>query len=106
MVLTEEFFFFGGLVWGTVEYAEADCFFAFTNLMSEIRDFFIKSLDEAETGIGCLMFRLSEKLRLIDYSIHSHLSKLQLHPQYYSFRYAKFGGGGRRVRLDNLINDW
>lgn len=33
-------------------HAEADAFFCFTNLMSEIRDVFIKSLDKSDTGIG------------------------------------------------------
>ena len=33
-------------------HAEADSFFCFTNLMSEIRDVFIKSLDKSDTGIG------------------------------------------------------
>ncbi|XP_065218304.1 TBC1 domain family member 13 [Planococcus citri] len=69
------------------KHAEADCFFTFTNLMSEIRDFFIKSLDEAECGIGMLMTKLTDKVRSIDYSIHMHLTKLQLYPQYYSFRW-------------------
>lgn len=30
------------------EHAEADTFFCFTGLMAEIRDFFIKTLDESE----------------------------------------------------------
>lgn len=34
------------------EYAEADSFFCFTNLMSEIRDNFIKTLDDSQCGIG------------------------------------------------------
>lgn len=34
------------------ENAEADAFWCFTNLMSEIRDNFIKSLDDSECGIG------------------------------------------------------
>jgi hypothetical protein len=33
-------------------HAEADAFFCFTRLMSEIRDVFIKSLDDSATGIG------------------------------------------------------
>lgn len=69
-----------------VEFAEADCFFTFTNLMSEIRDFFIKSLDEAESGIGHLMTTMVEKMKRIDLSIYTHLVSLQLHPEYYSFR--------------------
>ncbi|XP_039286629.1 TBC1 domain family member 13 isoform X2 [Nilaparvata lugens] len=69
------------------EYAEADCFFVFTNLMSEIRDFFIKTLDEAESGINRLMNRLSEQLRNNDHVIYTHLKQQQLYPQYYSFRW-------------------
>lgn len=33
-------------------FAEADSFFCFTNMMSEIRDNFIKSLDDSQCGIG------------------------------------------------------
>lgn len=33
------------------EHAEADAFFCFTNLMSEIRDNFCKSLDKSQLGI-------------------------------------------------------
>lgn len=68
------------------EHAEADCFFAFTNLMGEIRDFFIKSLDEAESGINRLMNRLSEQLKSNDHIIYSRLQQQELYPQYYSFR--------------------
>ena len=35
-----------------VENAEPDAFWCFTNLMSEIRDNFIKTLDYSECGIG------------------------------------------------------
>ncbi len=38
-------------------YAEEDCFFCFTNLMSDIRDFFIKTLDQAESGVNTVMNR-------------------------------------------------
>ena len=34
------------------EHAEADSFFCFTHVMSEIRDNFIKSLDDSACGIG------------------------------------------------------
>ena len=37
---------------GVVENAEPDAFWCFTNLMSEIRDNFIKTLDHSECGIG------------------------------------------------------
>ena len=41
------FFFF-------TENVEADAFFCFTNLMSEIRDNFIKTLDDSACGIGTI----------------------------------------------------
>ena len=41
----------------STENVEADAFFCFTNLMSEIRDNFIKTLDDSACGIG--MFVLS-----------------------------------------------
>lgn len=69
------------------EHAEADCFFCFTNLMSEIRDFFIKSLDDAESGIKRLMARLCTELKLHDPSVFQRLQQQELQPQYYSFRW-------------------
>ena len=36
----------------STENVEADAFFCFTNLMSEIRDNFIKTLDDSACGIG------------------------------------------------------
>ncbi|XP_017026431.1 TBC1 domain family member 13 [Drosophila kikkawai] len=68
-------------------HAEADCFFCFTALMGEIRDFFIKTLDDAEGGIKCMMARLSNMLKAKDIGIYEQLKSQELHPQYYSFRW-------------------
>lgn len=69
------------------EHAEADCFFCFTNLMSEIRDFFIRTLDEAEGGINYMMEKLSECVKKNDLQIWQRLEQQELRPQYYSFRW-------------------
>ncbi|XP_034936802.1 TBC1 domain family member 13 [Chelonus insularis] len=69
------------------EYAEADTFFCFTNLMSEIRDFFIKSLDEAEFGINAMMIKLSQQVKTNDHEVWLRLQQQDLCPQYYSFRW-------------------
>lgn len=46
-ITENKFYFF------PTEYAEADSFFCFTNLMAEIRDNFIKTLDlDSQCGIG------------------------------------------------------
>lgn len=54
--------------------------------MSEIRDFFIKTLDDSEHGIKNMMKRLAEMLRTKDLQIYERLKNQELHPQYYSFR--------------------
>lgn len=55
--------------------------------MSEIRDFFIKTLDDSEHGIKNMMKRLAEMLRTKDLQIYERLKNQELHPQYYSFRW-------------------
>ncbi|XP_037046178.1 TBC1 domain family member 13 isoform X2 [Bradysia coprophila] len=69
------------------EFAEADCFFCFTALMSEIRDFFIKTLDESEGGIKQKMTKLSCLLKEKDVEVWNRLRDQELYPQYYSFRW-------------------
>lgn len=68
------------------EHAEADCFFCFTNLMAEIRDFFIRTLDESASGINYVMGRLSDCLKKTDPAVWNLLEIQELRPQYYSFR--------------------
>jgi len=69
------------------EYAEADCFFCFTNLMADIRDFFIKTLDEAESGINGMMLRFMRKIKSIDSKVEARLVDQDIKPQYFSFRW-------------------
>lgn len=57
--------------------------------MGEIRDFFIKSLDDAECGISGMMHRLGEELRNSDSQVWFRLQQQELRPQYYSFRYVR-----------------
>ncbi|CAH0716547.1 unnamed protein product, partial [Brenthis ino] len=68
-------------------HAEADCFFCFTNLMAEIRDFFIRTLDETESGINYKMSKLCECVKKNDRAVWDRLEKQELRPQYYSFRW-------------------
>ncbi|XP_030750418.1 TBC1 domain family member 13 [Sitophilus oryzae] len=69
------------------EFAEADSFFCFTNLMSEIRDFFIKSLDETDHGINKMMSRMLTQLKNNDLDVWLRFQQMDLKPQYYSFRW-------------------
>merc|ERR1719300_1488768 len=57
------------------EHAEADCFFCFTNLMSDIRDFFIKTLDDSSTGIQALMIKLNNRVEEVDQAVADQLQQ-------------------------------
>ncbi|KAG1714985.1 TBC1 domain family member 13 [Nymphon striatum] len=69
------------------KYAEADSFFCFTNVMSEIRDFFIKTLDESSTGIGGMMAKLMNSLQKYDNTVFWRLKQQDLKPQFFAFRW-------------------
>lgn len=69
------------------EFAEADCFWCFTALMSEIRDFFIKSLDQTDSGIHGMMSKLSRLLEKKDIEVYNRLKEQKVLPDYYSFRW-------------------
>lgn len=67
--------------------AEADSFFCFTNLMSEIRDNFNKTMDDSDFGIGSMMKQLMQMLKEKDPACARKLEEQELKPQYYAFRY-------------------
>lgn len=54
-------------------HCEADTFFCFTNLMAEIRDVFIQSLDDSESGLSGKMEAFSRTLRQHDPELAEHL---------------------------------
>lgn len=70
------------------EYAEADSFYCLQALFSfEIRDFFLKSLDDSGSGIKQKMVQLSQLLKQKDPEVYERLEQQNLYPQYYSFRW-------------------
>ncbi|XP_066294183.1 TBC1 domain family member 13-like [Branchiostoma lanceolatum] len=69
------------------EHAEADTFFCFTNLMSEIRDNFIKMLDDSASGIGSGMQNVLTLLKKHDQQLWRCLEEREVRPQFYLFRW-------------------
>jgi hypothetical protein len=69
------------------EYAEADCFFCFTNLMSDIRDFFLKTMDKTQSGIAGIMDGFMETLRTRDEQTHARIVEQDIKPQFFAFRW-------------------
>lgn len=59
------------------EHCEADTFFCFTNLMSEIRDVFISSLDDSESGLHGKMEAFSRTLRQHDPELAQHMVRME-----------------------------
>uniref|UniRef100_A0A8C4SCG7 TBC1 domain family member 13 n=1 Tax=Erpetoichthys calabaricus TaxID=27687 RepID=A0A8C4SCG7_ERPCA len=69
------------------EHAEADTFFCFTNLMSENRDNFIKSLDDSQCGITSKMESVYSTLKEKDMELYLRLQEQNIKPQYFTFRW-------------------
>jgi len=69
------------------KHAEADAFFCFNILMSEIMNNFCKTLDSSQVGIKGQMRNMNLLLKQKDPELWIHLENLQLDPQYYSFRW-------------------
>ncbi|ORE07319.1 RabGAP/TBC [Rhizopus microsporus var. microsporus] len=69
-------------------YAEADAFFVFTTLMSDVRDHFVRSLDsDACTGINATLWRMNQRLAWYDRALFRDLRKKDVKEQYYAFRW-------------------
>ncbi|GFH21846.1 RabGAP/TBC protein [Haematococcus lacustris] len=70
------------------QYAEADAFWCFMELISEFRDHFCAQLDNAQTGIKATIRRLMTVLQACDYKLWQHIEvTCKVDPQYYAFRW-------------------
>ncbi|XP_072287428.1 TBC1 domain family member 13 isoform X1 [Pyxicephalus adspersus] len=69
------------------EHAEADTFFCFTNLMAEIRDNFIKSLDDSQCGITAKIEQVYSMLKEEDEELYLKLQEQNIKPQFFAFRW-------------------
>lgn len=77
------------------EHAEADTFFCFTNLMSENRDNFIKSLDDSQCGITYKMESVYSMLKNKDMDLYLKLVRSKFHthfllPLFLAYNYIVF----------------
>ncbi|XP_065068861.1 TBC1 domain family member 13-like [Rhopilema esculentum] len=68
-------------------HAEADAFFCFAHLMGEIRDNFLKTLDDSACGIGNVMLQLFQFLQCSDQELFEDLEKKSIKPQFFAFRW-------------------
>ena len=68
-------------------HAEADAFFCFTAVMSDIRDRFIKSLDSSPSGVLAVVKLINSYLHDLDPELWAHLEQEKVDPRFYSFRW-------------------
>uniref|UniRef100_A0A0N4ZWW4 TBC1 domain family member 13 n=1 Tax=Parastrongyloides trichosuri TaxID=131310 RepID=A0A0N4ZWW4_PARTI len=70
------------------KYAEADAFYCFQNLMTEIQDNFIKTMDTSHIGIEAMMEKFYNLFEKYDPELYTVLvSSRNIKPQYYAFRW-------------------
>ncbi|XP_051127868.1 uncharacterized protein LOC127249208 isoform X2 [Andrographis paniculata] len=93
-------------------YAEADSFFCFVELLSGLRDNFVKQLDNSVVGIRATITRLSLLLKEHDEELWRHLEMTtQVNPQFYAFRWItllltqEFNFADSLVIWDTLLSD-
>ena len=71
------------------QYAEADTFFCFSNLMAEIRDFFIPSMDlDSHSGVHASLQSVMNLLERTDLELFQNMQEKKLDPVFYCFRWT------------------
>uniref|UniRef100_A0A453G899 Rab-GAP TBC domain-containing protein n=1 Tax=Aegilops tauschii subsp. strangulata TaxID=200361 RepID=A0A453G899_AEGTS len=69
-------------------FAEADSFFCFVELLSGLRDNFCQKLDNSAVGIRGTLSKLSQLLKKYDGELQHHLEiTTEVNPQFYAFRW-------------------
>lgn len=66
---------------------EADTFYCFSHLMSEIKELFVRNLDETSMGINARLFHLHSLLHRLDPVLHAYLEYLGISPHFYALRW-------------------
>ncbi|KAA0189726.1 TBC1 domain family member 13 [Fasciolopsis buskii] len=88
------------------QWAEADTFYCFNNLMTEVHPNFIRNLDGGQVqGIGGQIRLLIDLLGRTDPHLLEHLSRLGLEPEHYAFRWLSLLLA-REFVLPDVIRLW
>lgn len=88
------------------EEAEADTFYCFQLLMSEVKDNFIKSLDSSSCGIEWALAHFSRMFEAFEPELYQHVVlQLDVKPQFYAFRWLSLLLS-QEFSLPDLINLW
>ncbi|CAL8082524.1 unnamed protein product [Calicophoron daubneyi] len=87
-------------------YAEADTFFCFNNLMTEIHPNFIRKLDNGQPpGIGGQLQTLMDLVARFDRPLYAHMTEIGLAPEHFAFRWVSLLLS-REFLLPEVIRLW
>ena len=87
------------------EYFESDLFFCFTKVMSDMRDGFIRTLDNEETGINGKIAKFTTIFAQIDLKLITHLEDNNVQPNFYALRQLMLWFA-QDFELLNVIRIW
>ena len=87
------------------QYFESDLFFCFTKLMMDLRDSFLRTMDNENSGINGKVTEFDFLMLQIDPELHQHLSDEGLDPQYYSLRWLMLLLS-QEFEIGNVIRLW
>lgn len=88
-----------------LEYFESDLFFCFNTIVSEIRDSFIRTMDQETSGINGKVAEFDFILMKVDPDLHAHLANEGLNPQIYSLRWLMLLMA-QEFEINNVIRLW
>lgn len=69
------------------KYIESDSFFCFSILMGEIKDGFLRSLDNSSAGIKARIESFHSIFQSVEPELWKHFEDQMIHPQFYSLRW-------------------
>ena len=74
------FWKFGNEALISSEYLESDVFFCFSNLVSELKDGFLRDLDQEQSGIDGKCRKMLQVLKIVDYPVFEKLEQERINP--------------------------
>ncbi len=87
------------------QHAEADAFWCFFNLMSPVMDLYTKDLDGDKSGLRGNMDSMMETLAAKDPTVHAHLERLGIPPDFFAIRWFTLLMGGE-FALPDVVRVW
>lgn len=69
------------------KYHESELFFAFNNMMIELRDGFLRELDKEKSGIAGRIKQYSEIMKVVEPHAFHTIEQNQVNHQFYSLRW-------------------